>query len=56
MEVRIKHIKGHQAQAYARFHRVTSDQPYEQGGSDTGMMPPELMLASLGDALRRRVS
>src|SRR5207245_10831558 len=31
----------------ARGHRVVSDQPFDNGGSDMGMSPPELMLASL---------
>ena len=31
----------------ARGHRVVCDQPVENGGSDTGMTPPELLLASL---------
>jgi uncharacterized OsmC-like protein len=32
----------------ARNHLVLSDQPKANGGSDTGMTPPELFLASLG--------
>jgi uncharacterized OsmC-like protein len=34
--------------AEARGHRVISDQPKEKGGTDLGMTPPELFLASLG--------
>lgn len=32
----------------ARSHIVVSDQPPDNGGADTGMTPPELLLASLG--------
>jgi putative redox protein len=48
MEVRIRHGKDHQSEAFARFHRVVCDQPFDEGGSDTGMTPPELMLSALG--------
>lgn len=33
---------------HARSHTIVSDQPPENGGADTGMTPPELLLASLG--------
>jgi putative redox protein len=48
MEVRIRHGKAKQSEAFARFHRVVCDQPFDDGGSDTGMTPPELMLSALG--------
>ncbi|HEY1759156.1 MAG TPA: OsmC family protein [Bryobacteraceae bacterium] len=48
MEVRIRHGKDTQSEAFARFHRVVCDQPFDEGGGDTGMTPPELMLAALG--------
>ena len=48
MEVTIQHLGNVKFEARARGHRVISDQPAENGGSDTGMTPPELMLASLG--------
>jgi putative redox protein len=48
MEVRIRHGKGLQSEAFARFHRVVCDQPFNEGGGDSGMTPPELMLAALG--------
>ncbi len=35
-------------EAEARGHRVTCDQPVENSGTDTGMSPPEFLLASLG--------
>jgi uncharacterized OsmC-like protein len=31
----------------ARGHRVTCDQPPDNGGADSGMTPPEFLLASL---------
>jgi putative redox protein len=31
-----------------RGHQIVADQPPEEGGSDAGMTPPELFLASLG--------
>ena len=33
---------------HSRAHTIVSDQPAENGGEDTGMTPPELLLASLG--------
>lgn len=48
MEVRIRHGKDTQSEAFARFHRAVCDQPFNEGGSDTGMTPPELMLSALG--------
>ena len=34
--------------AETRGHRIISDQPVDKGGTDLGMTPPELYLASLG--------
>ncbi|HWC99778.1 MAG TPA: OsmC family protein [Candidatus Sulfopaludibacter sp.] len=48
MEVKIQHLGGVKFEAAARGHRVISDQPASNGGSDSGMTPPELLLASLG--------
>jgi putative redox protein len=48
MEVRIHHGRGKQSEAFARFHRVVCDQPFNDGGNDTGMTPSELMLSALG--------
>jgi len=48
MDVLINHLGNVQFEAVARGHRVTCDQPIENGGSDTGMTPPEFMLTSLG--------
>jgi putative redox protein len=48
MEVRIRHGKEMQSEAFARFHRLVCDQPFDEGGGDNGMTPPELMLSALG--------
>jgi putative redox protein len=48
MEVRVRQGKDKQSLAFARFHQVVCDQPFDEGGSDSGMTPPELMLSSLG--------
>jgi uncharacterized OsmC-like protein len=48
MEVTIQHRGNVKFEASARGHRVTSDQPAENGGADAGMTPPEYLLVSLG--------
>ena len=48
MEVKIKHLDQVQFSIQARSHSILCDQPPENGGKDTGMTPPELLLASLG--------
>jgi putative redox protein len=48
MEIRIRHERDKQSVAFARFHRIVCDQPFDEGGGDTGMTPPELMLSALG--------
>jgi len=48
MEVKVSQIEGVKFDIQARSHRITSDQPAENGGADCGMTPPELLLASLG--------
>jgi len=48
MEVTIHHLGGVKFEAAARGHRIVCDQPAENRGTDTGMTPPELLLASLG--------
>src|SRR5438067_11563001 len=48
MEVRILHLGNVKFEAITRGHGVTCDQPPANGGSDAGMTPPELLLASLG--------
>lgn len=48
MEVKVKQIEGFKFSVGARSHRISCDQPKENGGEDAGMTPPELLLASLG--------
>ncbi len=48
VEARITYVDGVRFQACAREHETVSDQPPENGGTDAGMTPPELLLASLG--------
>src|ERR1039458_81881 len=48
MEVNVKFLKDVKMEVAARKHTLVCDQPAEYGGSDEGMTPPELFLASLG--------
>jgi uncharacterized OsmC-like protein len=48
LETKIIYVDGVRFQAVARDHEITSDQPLENSGTDVGMTPPELLLASLG--------
>ena len=48
MEVEVLHRGGVAFEAIAREHSVLCDQPPANGGSDSGMTPPEFLLVSLG--------
>jgi uncharacterized OsmC-like protein len=48
MEVTIQHIDRVKFAIHSRSHTILCDQPAENGGEDSGMAPPELLLASLG--------
>jgi uncharacterized OsmC-like protein len=48
MEVKITHLDQVKFTIQARSHSIVCDQPPENGGEDTGMTPPEFLLASLG--------
>jgi uncharacterized OsmC-like protein len=48
MEVKITHLDHVKFAIHSRSHTIVCDQPEENGGEDTGMTPPELLLASLG--------
>ena len=48
MEITVQYLNGVKFEAAARGHRLISDQPVENSGTDAGMSPPELLLASLG--------
>ncbi|HEX4756399.1 MAG TPA: OsmC family protein [Terracidiphilus sp.] len=48
MEVKVSHLGQVKFNIQSRSHSILCDQPVENGGEDTAMTPPELMLASLG--------
>lgn len=48
METKVVYRGGKRFEAISRDHHVVSDQPLDNGGTDEGMSPPELFLASLG--------
>jgi putative redox protein len=48
MEVEVIHKGGVKFEAIARGHRLICDQPATNGGSDSGMTPPDFLLVSLG--------
>ena len=48
MQVSVDYLSGVKFEIATRGHRIISDQPLENGGADTGMTPPELLLASIG--------
>lgn len=48
MDVKVSQLGGVKFAIQARSHIVTSDQPLDNGGEDSGMTPPEFLLASLG--------
>jgi uncharacterized OsmC-like protein len=48
MEVKITHLDRVKFAIQSRSHTVLCDQPAENGGENSGMTPPELLLASLG--------
>jgi len=48
MNMEIEYEGGSKFTAKTRGHSVVSDQPADNGGADSGMTPPELLLAALG--------
>ena len=48
METTVRYSNGVCFAVETRGHKIFSDQPIENGGADSGMTPPELLLASLG--------
>jgi putative redox protein len=47
MEVQVTHLGNVRFNVQARNHSLICDQPAENKGDDSGMTPPELMLAAL---------
>lgn len=56
LEISLRHTGGAQFAAEARHHRVLLDQPAEDGATDQGMSPAELLLASLGGCVGQYVA
>lgn len=48
LDITVDYTNGVEFGVHARQHSLVCDQPTENGGSDRGMTPPELLLASLG--------
>ncbi|MGA9063045.1 MAG: OsmC family protein [Terracidiphilus sp.] len=48
MEVKVSQLEGVRFDIQARSHTIACDQPVNNGGVDSAMTPPELLLASLG--------
>jgi uncharacterized OsmC-like protein len=55
LEISLQHTSGASFTAEARHHRVVLDQPAEDGATDRGMSPAELLLASLGGCIGQYV-
>ena len=47
MKVKVSQLDGVKFAVQARSHTILCDQPIENHGTDSGMTPPELLLASL---------
>ncbi len=48
MNVKVRCQGGVKFEMTARSHKVLSDQPFDNDGTDSAMTPPELFLSSLG--------
>lgn len=56
MQITLQHLDGARFLAEARQHRLTIDQPAEDGATDQGMTPAELLLASLAGCVGQHVA
>jgi uncharacterized OsmC-like protein len=56
LEISLYHNGGSRFTAEARHHRLVLDQPVEDGATDQGMSPAELLLASLGGCVGQYVA
>lgn len=56
MQITLQHLDGARFVAEARQHRLTIDQPAEDGATDQGMTPAEILLASLGGCVGQYVA
>ena len=48
MEVKVTQLDHFKFAIHSRSHSIICDQPAENGGGDSGMTPPEFLLAALG--------
>lgn len=48
MQVKVEQLENVKFAIHAGKHTVICDQPADNGGTDEGMTPPDLLLASLG--------
>jgi uncharacterized OsmC-like protein len=48
MQSYTRHLEGKTFETIVGRHRIITDQPVSEGGTDAGATPPELLLASLG--------
>lgn len=56
MDVTLQYSEGARFVAEARQHRVVLDQPAQDGATDHGMTPAELLLSSLGGCVGQFVA
>lgn len=56
LEISLQHTGNARFVAEARQHRLILDQPAEDGATDQGMSPAELLLASLGGCIGQYVA
>jgi putative redox protein len=56
LEITLQHTGGARFVAEARKHRLVIDQPAEDGATDRGMSPAELLLVSLGSSIGQYVT
>lgn len=56
LEITLQHTGGARFVAEARKHRLVIDQPAEDGATDHGMSPSELLLVSLGSCIGQYVA
>ena len=56
MDITLQHTTGARFVAESRQHRIVVDQPAEDGATDHGMTPAELLLAALGSCLGQFVA
>jgi putative redox protein len=55
LRISVQHVAGARFTAEARHHRVVLDQPAEDGATDHGMSPAELLLGALGGCVGQYV-